>query len=588
VFFCILKKDDVCLKALGRFLAFERAQYFRMGMKTLEHIKDNWKAGLTVALVSLPLSISLAVASKVSPTAGIITAMWAGLVAAIFGGSNFNIIGPTGALSGIIAVYALTNGVRAVALLTLMSGIFILCAYLLKLERYLIFIPSSVMHGFTLGVAFIIGLNQFNYAFGLKNIPQHKQFFANVVESLRHINEFSWISLVIFLSFFSGLLLLRTFAPKIPGAVVLAPVGILIGFLSKLAFVPLRVQTLGDNFFNITFKFFERPSLMWSSSLIGTAAIIALIAILETMLSAKIADTMTHTKHDARKEMLGLGLANLVSGFVGGMPATAALARTSLNIKTRATHKSAAAINVFFIVILSLFFLAYFTYIPLAVIAAILVYVAVQMIEAHHFVTFFRYERTNFWIALIVAAATIGKNPMVGILLGATISLIVVLEKISQGQCDIKISKRNGDVIGALAANAARTFDKTADVVMYSMKGKLCYINSGAHVARFETDLEHYTYIIVRLQEIYFIDLDGVAALDDIIKRAEARGQIIMISSVFPSALALLEQASGGYKKLQKEGLVFKRTHDALSYLEAHYQIALHKKTVTHVDVPLG
>ena len=549
-------------------------------MKTFcdaKNVKNNWKAGLTVAMVSLPLSISLAVASKVSPTTGIITAVWAGLVAALFGGSNFNIIGPTGALSGIIAVYALTSGVHAIALLTLMSGVFILGAYLLKLERYLIFIPSSVMHGFTLGVAFIIGFNQFNYAFGLKNIPQHKQFFANVVESLRHINELSWIALIIFASFFCGLLLLRALTPKIPGAIVLAPIGIAIGFASKLAFVPVRVQTLGDEFFAIRFKFFEHPAFVWSSQLIGTAAIVALIAILETMLSAKIADTMTHTKHDARKEMLGLGLANLVSGFVGGMPATAALARTSLNIKAHATHKCAATINVFFIVILSLFFLAYFTYIPLAVIAAILVYVAVQMIEAHHFVTFFKYERINFWVALAVAAATIGKNPMVGILLGATISLIVVIEKISQGQCDIKISKRNGDVC-----------DKSADILMYSMKGKLCYINSGAHVARFERDFGKYNYIIVRLQEIYFIDLDGITALDEIIACAERRGQTIMISSVFPSALTLLEQASFGYKKLQKNGLIFKRTQDALTYLEEHYQIALHKKTVVHSTVPLG
>ena len=145
-------------------------------------LKDNWKAGLSVALVSIPLSISLAVASNASPTAGIITAIWAGLVAAFFGGSNFNIVGPTGALSGTIAAYGILYGVNEIALLTIVAGIFIIAAYFLKLERYLIFVPSSVIHGFTLGIAFVIGLSQLSYAFGLKSIPHHKELIPNVIE----------------------------------------------------------------------------------------------------------------------------------------------------------------------------------------------------------------------------------------------------------------------------------------------------------------------------------------------------------------------------------------------------------------------
>jgi len=122
----------------------------------IENLKKNYRSGITVSLISIPLSISLAVASNVSPLIGIITAIWAGLIAAIFGGSNFNIVGPTGALSGIIATYVIVHGISSLPILTITAGIMIIIAYILKLERYLILIPSSVIHGFTLGIAFII------------------------------------------------------------------------------------------------------------------------------------------------------------------------------------------------------------------------------------------------------------------------------------------------------------------------------------------------------------------------------------------------------------------------------------------------
>lgn len=261
----------------------------------LKHLRENWKAGLAVALVSIPLSISLAVASGTTPTVGIITAIWAGFVASLFGGSNFNIIGPTGALSGIIATYAFANGASSLAQLTIITGIFIFIAYLLKLEHYLIFIPSSVIHGFTLGVACIIGLNQLNYALGLKNITQHEHLFSNILESCKHWSEISWVTFAIFIIFFVILMLLRWLTPKIPGTILLAPAGILLGLLSKATFFTVPLETLGDKFSDMSFKLFVFPDFAWHSGLIQTAAIVALIAILETMLSAKIADGMTHT-----------------------------------------------------------------------------------------------------------------------------------------------------------------------------------------------------------------------------------------------------------------------------------------------------
>lgn len=332
--------------------------------------------------------------------------------------------------------------------------------------------------------------------------------------------------------------------------------------------IPLSLETLGDRFTDISFKLYAKPDLSWHPHVVQTAFIVALIAILETMLSAKIADSMTHTKHNQRKEMLGLGLANLASGIMGGIPATAALARTSLNIKTHATNKLAGTLNAIFIVLISFFLLSFFNYIPLTVIAAILVFVAVQMVEAEHFVTFFRYERVNFWISMGVAFITIYKDPIAGILVGSTLSLLFLIDKIAKGQCDIKINKRSCRSSG----EETKELEKNCDILMYSLKGKLCYINSRAHVKRFETDLTKYPYILLNLQEIYFIDLDGVEALDEIIGIATTKGQKLVIAQCAPHIASLLEQTSHGYQKLKKNGLVFNKIADAMNFLEAEHQ----------------
>ena len=533
----------------------------------LENLKNNFKSGLTVSLISIPLSVSLAVASGATPIIGIITAIWAGLIAAIFGGSNFNIVGPTGALSGVVATYVILHGISGLPTLTIIIGIFIIAAYILKLERYLILIPSSVIHGFTLGVAFIIGLGQLNFALGLKNLPQHENFFANIFESTQHFTNISWATFGIFIIFIIGLLLFKKFTPKLPGAILLAPIGVLLGYLSEKHIIALPLQTLGSKFGDISFHFFEMPHFGFSIFMVQTAAVVALIAILETMLSAKIADGMTHTKHNDRKEMLGLGLANIVSGLVGGMPATAALARTSLNIKTGATHRTSAIISILGVATISLLLLGYFKYIPLAVIAAILVFVAIQMVEREHYEKLWHYEKSGFFISLFVAGITIVVDPIFGILSGVSISLLIFVNRISHGHFDLKVNKFNEGIIDSDSGVKLKEIKDNADVLLYSFRGKLCYINSRSHVERFEVNLRKYKSIILRLREVHFIDTDGVEALDEIIDIIESRGQQVILSGIDQNALDLLEQLSHGYRKLKEKGLIFKKSEHALNFL---------------------
>lgn len=533
--------------------------------KFLNNFIQNWKSGLTVSLVSIPLSVSLAVASHASPVMGIVTAVYAGLVAALFGGSNFNVVGPTGALSGILATFAIANGAEALPMLAITSGLIMLVAYFLKLERYLVFVPGGAIHGFTLGVAFIIGLNQLNFALGLSGLSAHEKFIENVIESVRHIGSASSANVGLFVVALVALFLFKKFLPKLPGAIFVAPIGIALGLLSANNLIPIAIRTLGSLYPTMSFSPYLAHSFTFSPNLIGPAMAVALVAILETMLSAKVADGMTKTKHHKQNEMRGLALANLASGLMGGLPATAALARTSLNIKTGATDRLSSVISSISVAIISIFLLGYFKFIPLAVIAAILVYVAIQMIEAEHFVRMFKYDKKNLVVSILVAAITVLEDPIVGILFGVAMASLLLLEKLSRGQFDLVLND-NKKMVGRMSGDRIEEIVKNSDTILYSFKGLLCYINSEAHVERFHKSLNGHKNIILRFRSVYYMDLDGVEAFDEIVKLIENQGKVVYLTSINPLIEETLSECQS-YNRLKENNRVFTKSADVLKKL---------------------
>lgn len=532
----------------------------------LSKLSQNWKSGLTVSLVSIPLSVSLAVASQTSPVAGIITAVWAGLIAALFGGSNYNIIGPTGALSGILAAYAITHGAGSLSMLAIIAGVFILVAFAFKLQRFLVFVPASTVHGFTLGVAFIISLNQLNFALGLRGLEKHEHFIDNVIESVMHIQDTSILAVTIFAFFLIGLFVLMKLTPRIPGAILLAPLGILLGYLTSSGLVPFNITTLGSMYPDLTGRIFQMPSFFFDYSLLITGFTVAVVAILETMISAKIADGMTKTKHNGPKEMLGLGLANIASGLAGGIPATAALARTSLNVKSGATDKMSQGISSVAVALISLILLTYFSYIPLAVIAAILVFVAVRMVEMHHIKAMWKHDKINFSLAMFVAFITVYEDPIIGILLGTAVSLIIFMEKLSRGHFDLAMNDIESGRTKVVSGEHHDIASKHSDVLVYSIKGPLVYVNAQAHITRFERSIKKYRAVVIRLRECYFIDSDGCNALDEIIDVIKQQDKDVALSGINKSISEELKRECEGYNKLKKEHLIFEKTVQALEH----------------------
>lgn len=534
-------------------------------------LKQNWKSGVTVSLVSIPLSVSLAVASHASPSMGIITAIWAGLVASLFGGSNFNVVGPTGALSGLLAMYAITHGAGALPMLAIMSGALILIAQLLRLERYLVLVPGSAIQGFTLGVAFIIGLNQLNFALGLSGLEKHEKFIQNVVESLRHIGSASGYVVLVFVFALAFLFLFKKFVPKLPGAILLAPLGILVGYAGSAGLLPFTLPTLGALYPSITTGLFLPYTISFHQTMIAPALAVALIAIIETMVSAKIADGMTKTRYDKQKEMRGLALANIMSGAMGGMPATAALARTSLNVKTGANNKLSATMSSIGVAVISLLFLGNFTFIPLAVIAAILVFVAVQMVEAKHFKRMFFHDKKSFFVALFVAFVTVYEDPIIGIILGVCIALLILVEKLSRGQFDLIINDQNKKIVRHITGEKLQEITEGSNTIVYSIGGLLCYVNGETHLGRFHRGLNGFENVILRMRDVYYVDIDGAEAMDEIIRTIQEKGKNVFVTSVNPLIDGMMNE-SLAYKELKAGGCVFEKSSDALKHLG--FQIA--------------
>jgi SulP family sulfate permease len=300
-------------------------------------IKENIKPGITVALVSIPLSIAISIASGAGPIPGIITGFWATIIASFLGGSKFNIIGPAGALSSLL--FAATvggivglNGPQVLPIIALLTGIIIFLVYIVRGERYIRYIPASVVHGFAAGVAFSIASTQLREAFGIVGLFKPSgHFFTDLKNVLLNIPNTDIATFLVFLAFFMMLLYWKKYIKSIPGVLPATVLGILLGFCSKTFNFFESVKTIGDRYGELSFTLVQIPNFSILNtilanpetliSIVKASFVIAIIAILETLITAKIGDKITGTRFDVRKEARGLAISNIFSGLFGGLSA---------------------------------------------------------------------------------------------------------------------------------------------------------------------------------------------------------------------------------------------------------------------------
>lgn len=537
----------------------------------------NIKPGITVGLVSIPLSISLALASGVSPVIGVLSAFWGGVVAALFAGSAYNIIGPTGALSGLILTFALAHGAGVIPMLTLLAGVLILIAWAFNFHKYLIYIPGAVIHGFTLGVSFIIGLGQLNNAFALMPRHTHESLILNVMESLKVLPEARIESFALFILGLIFLIAIKKKVPTVPGAIVLSIIGIGVGYASTRGMLPVTIPTLFSKYGTLTLQLIPSamPKLALFPYLFQSASVIAIIAIIETMLSAKVANLMTKTRFHERREMLALALANITSGFMGGIPVTAALARTSLNIKTGASSRISALISAVTIGIISVAFFGMFQYLPLPIIAAILVNVAINMVEQEHFTFLFKHDKLSFVISLVVGVVTIVADPIIAVSLGSIVVLLRQVQRLSVGDYEIFVNQ-NKKLTNRLTGENLHKLEAGGDPFVYSFNTDLTYLNRDAHLLRIHQLAPKAHNVILRFRTVSYIDPDGILMLEEIIELFEHHNAIVYFVGLSEDVKHELEKTPY-FDRYTKQNRIFEKTTDALSFI---YKSQLHSKNL--------
>jgi len=450
-------------------------------------LKENLLPATTVTLVSIPLSMALGIASGAGPVTGLITAFVAGGVAGTFGSSAFNIVGPAGALAGLLMRYSMIYGPEILPWLSLVSALLVFLATSLKLHIYCMFMPKCVFEGFTLGVALTIGLGQLDAAFGLKlgALPhvhgvELSPLMFKLAASFQAWHTIQLSSALFFIIGTVGMLLLFKWKPAIPWPVPFAGVALLIGALcDPEAFgvidVPLSTLRMRYGFLEPKFAIplvplneiiqrAEEQGGTYGDFMVGSMSV-AFVAVLETLISAKIGAVKGGMDFDTEGELWGLGLAHVACGICGVMPPTGVFVRTSVNLRTGATHKTSQAVHALFVAILLGLCIRSCSFLPESAVAAILIVSSIRMAPLDYIAKTWDYHKHTFALLMLVAVLCVAIDSVIGLAVGTIVGLLWIAKETAQGHAEVSLStqggKRNEDGTPKMITIDAMKMDQT-------------------------------------------------------------------------------------------------------------------------------
>ena len=504
----------------------------RIKKSQIQKMEENWRSGITVGLVNLPLCISLAVAGGTTPEVGILSGVWSGIASGVWGGSNYNIVGPTGALSGFLAVAAERYGSGSLALMAIFTAVFTFLIKVYSIEKYIDLFPVPVNEGFTLGVAFIIFFGQINSFLGIGKIPKlegesaEESLIHKIIKNLIHINQMKPFVFITYIIFFVALIQCIKWKPKIPWMIIVSAVGIMLG--AAFTSFPTLFTVFGEPNFTLFIKPDFDPVHMIDPRFLADCIPIAFIAILETLISAKIADSMTGTKFHKQRELRGLALANFFCGVTGGLPVTAALARTALNIRNGATHKYSSVYSSITMVLLAGVFFRYFKFLPLCIVSVQVCVVAVRMVNTTELWHLYEHDRKNFIVLILSALICIITDPTAGIVFGMLVYYLLFAEKIILPWNELIVTKES--IIGekrVFTEEENHFVDiprENNNFVVYRMVGILNFINIDEHKEKIlALTNKPDSVLVLSFRYLYLVDLDAITSLksfvDDLIKK---------------------------------------------------------------------
>lgn len=510
--------------------------------------KSDLIAGIVVGIVALPLAIAFGIASGVSPTVGLTTAIIGGFIVSALGGNSVQIGGPTGAF--IIIVYSIIQqyGLEGLGVATFMAGVMLVAMGLFHLGTVIKFIPYPIVVGFTAGIALTIFSTQINDFFGLGLSDVPGAFISKWGVYFEHLGDISWQTLAVGAVSLAIIVLTPRISKRLPGAlmaIVVVTAGV--ALLHSL-FPDFAVETIGDRFGDMETDLPAPQAFNWDMEVINNlmpwAFTIAVLAAIESLLSATVADGVTGSHTNSNTELIGQGAANMVVPFFGGIPVTGAIARTMTNISNGGRTPVAGVIHAAVLLLIFLFAMPLINHVPMACLAAVLIVVAYNMSGWRTLVAIFHTHRSDISVLLVTFFLTVIFDLTIAIEFGLLLAIILFLRRVTQNT-QIKVYSDHLDVAAGTDLSQHEVLDVARGVSVYEIDGPFFF----GVATRFDEVMRSTTgnlkpkVRIIRMRKVSFIDATGLHNLEILIKSSQREGIHVVLSGVNDGVRHSLEQA---------------------------------------------
>lgn len=516
-------------------------------------------AGIIVGIVALPLAIAFGIASGVSPEKGIITAIIAGFIISMMGGSKVQIGGPTGAF--IVIVYGIIQqyGEAGLIVATLMAGVLLILLGVFKLGAIIKFIPYPIIVGFTSGIAVTIFTTQiadiFGLSFGGEKLPG--DFIGKWIMYFNHFDTINWWNTIVSIASIIIIAMTPKFSKKIPGSLIAIIAITLLVYVLKTYVGVDSIDTIGDRFsIKAQLPGAEVPTLNWEAmkGLLPAAITIAVLGAIESLLSATVADGVIGDKHDSNTELIAQGTANIITPLFGGIPATGAIARTMTNINNGGKSPVAGVIHAVVLFLILLFLMPLAQYIPMACLAGVLVVVSYNMSEWRTFRALLRNPKSDITVLLITFFLTVIFDLTVAIEVGLVIACLLFMRRVAETtEISVITDEINPNEELDIAVNE-ESLMVPKGVEVYEINGPYFF----GIANKFEEQMvqlgDRPKVRIIRMRKVPFIDSTGIHNLTNLCKMSKKERITIVLSGVNEKVHHVLEK-SGFYELLGEENI---------------------------------
>lgn len=527
----------------------------RAGLLSRKYWLNNILAGVIVGVVALPLAMAFAIASGAKPEQGIYTAIVAGGLTSMLGGSRLQIAGPTGAFIVILAGITAKFGIEGLQVATLMAGVMLMLMGLTRLGGVIKFIPDPVIVGFTSGIGVIIFVGQWKDFFGLTPVAGIEHFHEKFWHLMQSFSGFQLETTLLGVT----TLVVLLFSPRVFKVIPSPLVAMVVATIVQWHFDFEQVATIGSVFGGIpqTLPNFQVPSVTFSEmlKLIGPAFTIALLGAIESLLSAVVADGMAGTKHDSNQELVGQGIANIFSPLFGGFASTGAIARTATNIRHGGNSPLAGLVHVATLVVIVLVLAPLASRIPLCALSAILFVVAYNMSELHRFSHMVRTApRSDVMVLLITFLLTVFGDLVIAVNIGVLLACLLFMKRMSES---VVVKQQTHEKL--LLESDNKNFQPPPKTVVFDIEGPF-FFGAAQHLESALEDVHlHAEILVLRMGRVPFIDATAMQTLWDLLDACKHHQTRLVLCGAKPSVL----------EKLKLAGLLGQLGHDnVLEHIE--------------------